>query len=140
MFLARKAIQSKVPIVRSDTDISGILERSDRSINNILDMFIASNVSLHLLRAIEPNLRFGAAIRTHLTHTKNIPACPHWNSEQSKRCIHLASRKQIGDALVKYEDRVVNRTWEPYICLLIVDILTYILPFLFYWRKTIISK
>lgn len=80
---------------------------------NILNVFIAAaNATVHILRAIEPNLRLGAAIRSHVLAGKAIPRCRYWRTERANRCIHVASRKQIGDALVKYNEGgvVVNKT------------------------------
>lgn len=96
-----------MPIIRSDNDIENILSRIDKTVNNILDMFIRSRISVHILRAIEPNMRFGSAIKSHIAISKDIPLCQYRNTERADQCIHLASRKQIGDALVKYEDRIV---------------------------------
>lgn len=95
----------------TDTDIERLYMRSGQFINNIVDVFVQSQISIHILRAIEPNLRFGSAIRNYISisQTKDIPLCQYWNSERADKCIHLASRKQIGDALVRYEDRVLSK-------------------------------
>lgn len=89
-----------MPIVRIDSDIENLLNREDKSIKNIIDLFIKSKSSIHVLRAIEPNLRFGTAIKRFIEKSKDIPYC----EQESGKCIHFASRKHIGDAMVKYED------------------------------------
>lgn len=66
-------------------------------------MFIKSSIPIHMLRAIEPNLRLGASLHSHIGRTKGIPACA---TAQSKKCIHIASAKQIGDAIVKNENGI----------------------------------
>lgn len=86
-------MESLVPIVRSDNHIENILHREDQSIMNILDLFIKSKLGIHVMRAIEPNLR----IKYHLNETNPIPPC-----DQNSKCIRIASRKQIGDVLIKY--------------------------------------
>lgn len=103
---ARKMIQQTVPIVHNDNDIELIINRFDQSVNNIMDMFIKSKLSIHILRAIEPNLRFGGSIKNYISKVANIlPSCQYRNhTENSSKCIRLASRKQIGDALIKFEE------------------------------------
>lgn len=105
-FSARKALERQVPIVRTDNDIDTILDRSDKTINNILDIFIQSSTKIHILRAIEPNLRFGAAIKNSIEQTKTIPHCEFWNTADDHKCLRLASRKQIGDAIVRFQDGI----------------------------------
>lgn len=105
----RKSLQRLVPIVRTDNDIEVILNRQDSSITNVLGLFVKSKSSIHLLRAIEPNLRFGAAIKNFVEKSKDIPACELRNTEHSDKCIHIASRKHIGDALVRFEDSLPAR-------------------------------
>ncbi|XP_050331692.1 chondroitin sulfate glucuronyltransferase [Bactrocera neohumeralis] len=139
---ARKLIESTLPITRTDNDIELLLSRSDHNINTILDMFVASQLSVHILRGTEPNLRYGYAIRNHISKGGEVPTCPALqaniavsrNKEQqelyneipqrydalraerdtahaygldSRKCIHLASRKQIGDAIIRFEDRSI---------------------------------
>lgn len=109
--LARKALEPLVPIVHIDSNIENFLSRTDQSIRNIVDVFVRSQLPIHILRAIEPNLRFGNAIRNFIDEnkSKNIPMCPLWNTENANKCIHIASRKNIGDALLKYENRNQNK-------------------------------
>lgn len=109
IFTARKAYDRQVPIVRTDNDMDTILDRSDKSVNNILDLFILSSVKIHILRAIEPNLRFGAAIKNSIEQNKSIPRCPFWNTEDSDKCLRVASRKQIGEAIVRFQDNVDSK-------------------------------
>lgn len=98
-------MESLVPIVRSDNHIESILHREDQSITNILDLFIKSNSGIHVMRAIEPNLRLGRIIKNHLNTTNSIPRCEFWDTDQSSKCLRIASRKQIGDALIKYQSK-----------------------------------
>lgn len=98
-------MESLVPIVRSDNHIEAILHREDQSINNILDLFIKSNTGIHVMRAIEPNIRFGRTIKNYLNETSSIARCEFRDSDQSGKCIRIASRKQIGDALIKYQTK-----------------------------------
>lgn len=72
---------------------------------NILDLFIKSNSGIHVMRAIEPNIRFGRTIKNYLNTTQSVPRCEHWNTDENRKCTRIASRKQIGDALIKYQDK-----------------------------------
>lgn len=101
----RKSMESVVPIVRSDNHIESILRREDQSITNILDLFIKSNSGIHVMRAIEPNLRLGRIIKNYLNVTSSVPRCEFWDTVESEKCLRIASRKQIGDALIKYQSK-----------------------------------
>lgn len=91
-----------MPIVRTDNDIELLVNRLDKSVKNILDMFVKSKMSLHVLRAIEPNLRFGTTAKELIAKTKEAPVCPYWNTDSADQCVHIFSRKQIGDILIKF--------------------------------------
>lgn len=104
----RKSQESLVPIVRSDNYIETILHREDQSISNVLDLFIKSNTGIHVMRAIEPNLRFGRSIKNYLNETNSVARCEFWDTDQSAKCLRIASRKQIGDALIKFQNRQSN--------------------------------
>lgn len=139
---ARKLVETSLPITRTDLDIEQLLTRADKTINNILDMFVASQLPVHMLRGVEPNLRYGAAIKNFIdkntennydkNNNNNIPKCQlnhadNTNAEehirrsgsdsdssnarqkkqQQHKCIHLASRKQIGDSIIRYEDKSI---------------------------------
>lgn len=92
-----------MPIVRTDNDIELLVNRLDKSVKNILDMFVKSKMSLHVLRAIEPNLRFGTTATELIAKTKEAPpVCPYWNTDSADQCVHIFSRKQIGDILIKF--------------------------------------
>lgn len=138
---ARKLIESTLPITRTDNDIELLLSRSVQKINTILDMFVASQLPVHILRGTEPNLRYGFAIRNHISNGEEMLNCPalqsnaeagnkvppqlyneipqrydalrvesdtaHAHGLDSRKCIHLASRKQIGDAILRFEDRSI---------------------------------
>lgn len=126
-----------IPITRTDGDIGRTIRNvvqeysnenndqnspnsnsSHQQIHNILEMFIVSQLPVHILRGVEPNLRHGGAIKQYFNENINrnggekriIPQCPFANSanaEDSQKCIHLASRKQIGDAIIRYEDQSI---------------------------------
>lgn len=98
-----------MPIVRTDNDIDAILERSDKSIENILDLFLKSSSKLHILRAVEPNLRFGTALKNRIERTKSIPRCEFWNTDNADKCIRIASRKHIGEAIVRFQDGIPKK-------------------------------
>lgn len=99
----RKNIEALVPIVRTDNDIEQIFLRDDQTITNILDVFVKADSDIHIMRAIEPNIRFGRAIRSHLSNVSKVPVCELWGSSESVKCIRIASKKQIGDAVIRYE-------------------------------------
>ncbi|XP_055911930.1 chondroitin sulfate glucuronyltransferase [Eupeodes corollae] len=137
---ARKKLQDTVPIVHNDNDIELLLNRADKTINTILDIFVGAQLPIHILRGVEPNLRYGTAIKNFLETTSDIPKCPAYsleinnsnkiqnnnvnnysneiplrsdnlsssNSLSSRKCIHLASRKQIGDSIIRFEDKSIN--------------------------------
>lgn len=107
-FSARKALEPLVPIVRTDNDIESVLTRADQSISGVIDLFIKAGTGVHVMRAIEPNLRFGAAIRNYLNRTETIPQCEYRNTMLHHKCVRFASRKQIGDVLIKYQDSTVS--------------------------------
>lgn len=101
-------MESLVPIARTDNHIESILARDDQSVSNILDLFIKSDSGIHIMRAIEPNLRFGRVIRNYLNQTSSMPRCEFWETPQNTKCLRVASRKQIGDALIRYESKQNN--------------------------------
>lgn len=101
-------MESLVPIVRSDNYIETILHRDDQSIKNVLDLFIKSNTGIHVMRAIEPSLRLGRFIKNYLNETNSIPRCAFWDTDQSAKCLRIASRKQIGDALIKFQNKQID--------------------------------
>lgn len=98
-------MESLVPIVRNDNLIDTILHREDQSVRNILDLFIKSNSGIHVMRAIEPNIHLGRIVKNYLNTTNVVPQCELWNTDQSSKCVRIASRKQIGDALIKYQSK-----------------------------------
>ncbi|XP_034659870.1 chondroitin sulfate glucuronyltransferase [Drosophila subobscura] len=110
---ARKLLHPQgLPIIRSDLDIDQLLEPAPQSqsrpegVESILDMFVAAQHSVHILRGVEPNLRFGLDVRNHLGRGGMLPEqLPELCGRE--QCIHLASRKQIGDAIIRYEDKSI---------------------------------
>lgn len=94
-----------MPIVRADSDIEQIFQRDDQSITNILDVFVKADSDIHVMRAIEPNIRFGRAIKNHLSMAKAMPVCDLWDTVDSEKCIRIASKKQIGDAVIRFESK-----------------------------------
>lgn len=65
-------------------------------------MFVASFAPVHILRGVEPHLRLGQRIKQFFDQspTPEVPKC----SSSFKSCISLAARKQIGDAILRYQD------------------------------------
>ncbi|GAB0088691.1 Hexosyltransferase [Sergentomyia squamirostris] len=104
---ARKKLEASVPIVRTDRDISQLLNRTDKSINSIVDMFIKSNTPVHLLRAVEPNVKFGGGLLNHLDKGSSYLQCIYRN-DPSKwgKCIQMGSKKQLGEWLVKQQSNI----------------------------------
>ncbi|KAH8396317.1 hypothetical protein KR222_008113 [Zaprionus bogoriensis] len=106
---ARKLMDTKgLPIMRSDLDIEQLLHAPQRpaGVESILDMFVAAQHSVHILRAVEPHLRFGLDVRSYLGRGGALPTPLPVNCGRTQ-CIHLASRKQIGDAIIRYEDKSI---------------------------------
>ncbi|XP_017871460.1 PREDICTED: chondroitin sulfate synthase 2 [Drosophila arizonae] len=116
-FYSRDYVQARklldplgLPIMRSDLDIEQLLLATSKprtsKIESILDMFVAAQHTVHILRAVEPHLRFGLDVRNHLARGGSLPpTLPQ--SCGGQPCIHLASRKQIGDAIIRYEDKSI---------------------------------
>lgn len=104
-FAVRKSMERFVPIVRFDNQIENLLNRDDQSIANILDLFMKSNSGIHIMRAIEPNIRFGRILRNYLNVTNSIPKCEFWNTDKATKCIRIASRKHLGDAIIKFQSK-----------------------------------
>lgn len=101
-------METEVPIVRNDRDIVNLANKSSPHVNKIIDIFIESHHSVHVLRAVEPNLRFGQAVQSYLMKYDKIPKCPYSNSTTSSpnlldKCIKLGSRKQIAESILPYE-------------------------------------
>lgn len=121
LFLARKLVEATVPITRSDNDIEVLLTHPGKKlINNVLDMFVLSQLPVHILRGVEPNLRYGSAIRNYINKNydnspiskcyqddTDVSSSSRDDKRQRHKCIHLASRKQIGDAIIRYEDKSI---------------------------------
>lgn len=96
-----------MPIVRSDREISSLLKSNLNKVQNIVDIFVHSKTSVHLLRAVEPTLRFGQGILKHLEENSEdpLPKCEYYNTPFENKCISLASRKQIGEVLVSQNEK-----------------------------------
>ncbi|XP_068158123.1 chondroitin sulfate glucuronyltransferase [Drosophila tropicalis] len=120
---ARKLLDPQgLPIIRSDLDIEELLLAPNRpeGVTSILDMFVAAQHTVHILRGVEPNLRFGQNVRNHLARGGSLPTGTSTADAEAEsvdtrqcskpgraHCIHLASRKQIGDAIIRYEDKSI---------------------------------
>lgn len=102
---ARKQTEPLVPIVRSDADISILIEHTLLEVNSIIDMFVLAKSDVHILRAVEPNLRYGAAVANYLRSHDSFPECIFTNHKKyADRCIKIGSKKQIGIAVLEYEE------------------------------------
>lgn len=53
----RKRSQNSIPIIKSDNDITKILDAVYKSEGNIFEMFVRFGGDLHSMRATEPNLK-----------------------------------------------------------------------------------
>lgn len=106
-FSARKKIESSVPIVRKDADIINLRSRELQQVKNVLDIFIYAKTSVHILRAVEPTLRFGINLDKFLQRfdDRPLPKCEYLNTTLDWRCVDMASRKQLGEALAAIDDR-----------------------------------
>lgn len=100
--LARKKLESLVPIVRKDADIINLQSRQFQDVHRVLDIFIRAQTSVHLLRAVEPTLRFGIGLERFLSERvgEELPKCEYLNTTKDTSCVNLASRKQLGEAVV----------------------------------------
>lgn len=93
-------------IIRSDKDILDILKRSDSSIKSVLDVFVRAKTSVHVLRAVEPNLRFGEQVANYLAKHPSMPQCPAANDDREwRKCARVASKKQFGEILIHMMDQ-----------------------------------
>lgn len=105
--LARKKLESFVPIVRKDADIVNLQARQYQDVKRVTDIFIRAQTSVHLLRAVEPTLRFGIGLEKFLQKKDPetpLPKCEYQNTSVDWKCINLASRKQLGEIIVAFED------------------------------------
>uniref|UniRef100_A0A4Y0BHZ5 Hexosyltransferase n=1 Tax=Anopheles funestus TaxID=62324 RepID=A0A4Y0BHZ5_ANOFN len=115
---ARKQLEQMLPIVRTDRDIVNLLSMNSTqlinngTITNIIDLFTRSNSKIHVLRAIEPNLRYGRSITNFLSNDPYAEQLSklHCTEETERRqCIRIASKKQIGDVFVQYSKQFETR-------------------------------
>lgn len=103
--VARKKLDARVPIIRSDKDIPELWQRTDKSISSVLDVFVKAKTAVHVLRAIEPSLRFGEQVANYLMGHQQLPQCPQAAREQGK-CVRVASKKQFGEILIRMMEKV----------------------------------
>jgi chondroitin polymerizing factor len=103
--LARKKLEPYVPIIRKDADIINLQSRQYQDVIRVLDIFIRAQTSVHLLRAVEPTLRFGIGLEKFLAKNTGepLPKCDFLNTTDDWKCVNLASRKQLGEAVVAIE-------------------------------------
>lgn len=100
---ARKKLEPVLPIVRNDADIPLLLSKTSTDINSIIDMFVKSQTDIHILRAVEPNLRFGLALRSYLNQHDKFPECALHETKNFNKCVKFASKKQLGNSILQYE-------------------------------------
>lgn len=91
-----------VPIVRKDLDIVNLQARQRQDVKSIIDVFVKAQTPVHILRAVEPTLRLGAHLDKFLDKINGdtMPKCQFLNTSLDWKCINLASRKQLGEAIV----------------------------------------
>lgn len=91
-----------MPIVRKDADIVNLQSRQYQDVNRVLDIFLRARTSVHLLRAVEPTLRFGIGLEKYLEKIpgESLPKCEYLNTSMDYKCVNLASRRQLGEAVV----------------------------------------
>lgn len=93
-----------MPIIRSDKDIPLLWNRTDKSIVTVLDVFLKAKTAVHVLRAVEPNMRLGEQVANYLMSHQQLPQCPQEAKDQ-KKCVRLASKKQFGEILIRMMER-----------------------------------
>lgn len=103
-FAARKRLESSVPIIRSDKDIPMLWNRTDKSVETVLDVFLKAKTAVHVLRAVEPNMRLGEQVANYLMRHQQLPQCPQEAKEQ-KKCVRVASKKQFGEILIRMMEK-----------------------------------
>lgn len=94
-----------MPIIRSDKDIPTLWSRMDKSVTTVLDVFVKAKTAVHVLRAVEPNLRFGEQVANYLAVHQQLPQCPRETREQGQ-CVRVASKKQFGEILIRMMEKV----------------------------------
>lgn len=74
--------------------------------NRVLDIFLRAQTSVHLLRAVEPTLRFGVGLEKFLERIPGepLPKCQYQNTSLDFRCVNLASRRQLSEAVVALDE------------------------------------
>ncbi|XP_063707843.1 chondroitin sulfate glucuronyltransferase [Culicoides brevitarsis] len=108
---ARKKLESKVPVVKQDRDIQLLVDlkqEPEDKVEGVIDIFLKSPLDIHILRAIEPNLRTGMAFSNYLMATGDTPQCVKENLGEEFKCRRLGSKKQLSEAVAQYEDEVVK--------------------------------
>lgn len=92
-----------MPIVKKDKDIDNLLQLPNPEVTRVIDIFIKSSSKIHVLRAIEPNLRLGSTFANHLAKTNQLEQCVE-DAEDANKCLRFGSKKQICESVVQYED------------------------------------
>ncbi len=94
-----------MPIIRKDSDIINLKSRKHQDVVKVIDIFVKAQTAVHILRAVEPTLRLGQHVDQFLDKIdgQSIPKCAFLNTSQDYKCINLASKKQIGEAVVAIE-------------------------------------
>ncbi|KAK2581524.1 hypothetical protein KPH14_005183 [Odynerus spinipes] len=96
----RKAVETSIPLVRSDKDIATLLELSKNNpITSIFDMFVSFS-DIHALRAVEPALKI---------KYRDIECIGTLNNDTYKMCvkqknIHLGQRSQLAKLILDYKN------------------------------------
>lgn len=99
-----------MPIIRKDPDIINLQARQYQDVKSIIDVFVRAQTPVHILRAVEPTLRLGMHLDKFLDNIagQSMPRCEYLNTTLDWKCINLASRKQLGEAVVAIESMNQN--------------------------------
>lgn len=96
----RKAVETSIPLARSDKDITTLLELSKHNpITSIFDMFVSFS-DIHALRAVEPALKI---------KYKDIQCIGTLNNDTYNMCVkqkynHLGQRSQLAKLILDYKN------------------------------------
>lgn len=95
-----------MPIVKKDKDIDALLQLPQSLITKVIEIFMKTDNKIHVLRAIEPNLRLGGAFASSLIKNNKLDMCYDETEEDTmKQCLRFGSKKQISESVALFEDK-----------------------------------